>query len=232
MCWNAFAPASWKRGTLKTLVERAYLVCSDDYHLEKELKHLEKVFREKNDYPNHVITQIFQQVFENHNTADENEITTENVPEDDKKELLVVPYQGLKGDFVIKSMKKRLRNLLPSNVKTQIVFTGKKLGTCFQIKEKTKIEHENDIVYHGKCPSDNCCRDYVGETARRFKERVIDHTGRDIQSHLNKHSIETGHETLNIKDYKVIGNGYRNNIFKRKVAEALLIKELKPTLNK
>ena len=25
--WNAFAPVSWKRGTLRTLVQRAYLVC-------------------------------------------------------------------------------------------------------------------------------------------------------------------------------------------------------------
>ena len=54
------------------------------------------------------------------------------------------------------------------------------------------------------------------------------YSGRDIQSHLNKH-IETGHETLDIKDYKVIGNRYRNTIFKQKIAEAF--KELKPTIN-
>ena len=28
--WNAFAPMSWKRGTLKTLIERTYLICSTD----------------------------------------------------------------------------------------------------------------------------------------------------------------------------------------------------------
>ena len=44
MNWNAFGPATWKRGTLKTLVERAYLVCSNNNFLEKELSHLEKVF--------------------------------------------------------------------------------------------------------------------------------------------------------------------------------------------
>ena len=26
--WNGFAPFSWKRGTLRTLVQRAYLLCS------------------------------------------------------------------------------------------------------------------------------------------------------------------------------------------------------------
>ena len=36
--WNAFAPAIWKRGTLKTLIERPYMVCSTDQRLERERK--------------------------------------------------------------------------------------------------------------------------------------------------------------------------------------------------
>ena len=36
--WNAFAPAKWKRGTLKTLVERAYVICSTDQLLKKRIK--------------------------------------------------------------------------------------------------------------------------------------------------------------------------------------------------
>ena len=44
--------------------------------------------------------------------------------------------------------------------------------------------------------------------------------------------METGHQTLEISDNRIIRNGYGNNLNKRKIAEALLIKELKPTLNK
>ena len=34
--WNAFVPVSWKRGTLRTLVQRAYLVClTETYFLFK-----------------------------------------------------------------------------------------------------------------------------------------------------------------------------------------------------
>ena len=36
--WDAFAPVSWKRRTLRTLVNRAYLVCSDKKLLNKELE--------------------------------------------------------------------------------------------------------------------------------------------------------------------------------------------------
>ena len=54
----------------------------------------------------------------------------------------------------------------------------------------------------------------------------------DIISHLMKHSIESGHKPLEAVNYKIIVTGYRNNTMKRKLSEALFIKELKPTLNK
>ena len=49
--WNAFAPATWKRGSLKILVERAYVICSIDQLLERELKYLDKIFHEKKGFP-------------------------------------------------------------------------------------------------------------------------------------------------------------------------------------
>ena len=62
-------------------------------------------------------------------------------------------------------------------------------------------------------------------------ERIKDHSGRDKNSHLVKHSIETGHSAVTINDFEIIGSAYRNNYQKWKVAEALYIKELKPSLN-
>ena len=47
-----------------------------------------------------------------------------------------------------------------------------------------------------------------------------------------KHSIESAHKPSEAVDYKIIVTGYRNNTMKRKLSEALFIKELKPTLNK
>ena len=53
-----------------------------------------------------------------------------------KLHLLVLSYQGQKGDFIIEVMKKRLRTLLPDNVKTKVAFQGKNLRSCFNIKDK------------------------------------------------------------------------------------------------
>ena len=59
---GTFTPITWKRGTLKTLVERAYLICSTPSLLEKELTHIRTVFRNTNGYPNWIINQLFKQV--------------------------------------------------------------------------------------------------------------------------------------------------------------------------
>ena len=48
--WFSDAPNTWKRGTLKVLVNRAYTLCSTVYHLTEELRYLEKVFVERNNY--------------------------------------------------------------------------------------------------------------------------------------------------------------------------------------
>ena len=34
-----------------------------------------------------------------------------------------------------------------------------------------------------------------------FSEKVLDRTGKDINSHLYKHSVETGYQTLEVNDY-------------------------------
>ena len=63
---KTFSPDTWKRGTLKTLVERAYIVYSTEDFLDKELKYLEKAFHENNNYPKYVIKQILQQSYDEH----------------------------------------------------------------------------------------------------------------------------------------------------------------------
>ena len=146
---------------------------------------------------------------------------THKITHEENQHLLLVLYQGKKGDFVVKSMKKRMKTLLPTNIRTKIVFTGSKLSTCFQVKDKTKFEHNHDIVYHGICPETDCSGNYIGETARKKSERVKDHTGKDVRSHLFKHAVESGHKVLDVTNYSIIGKRYGNNIKKCKIAEAI-----------
>ena len=121
--------------------------------------------------------------------------------------------------------------MLPSNIKLQVSFTGNKLSSSFNIKDKTKFEHRHDVINLGTCPETTCNDNYINEAKRRILDRVKDHNGRDFKSHLLKHALENNHQHVSEKDFKTIGNGFRGNNKKRKVAEAQRIREIKSTLN-
>ena len=63
-------------------------------------------------------------------------------------------------------------------------------------------------------------------------ERVHQHSGKDDNSHVFKHSIETNHPTVTIDDFRVLKTGYRQKKFRKKLSEALFIKQNKPALTK
>ena len=82
---------------------------------KKEINHLKKIFHEKINYPKWVINQVLNEVEEKHKISVNNFSEESQVfPVTDlKRHLLVLPYQGQKSNFIIKSMKKRLKALLP-----------------------------------------------------------------------------------------------------------------------
>ena len=111
------------------------------------------------------------------------------------------------------------------------MYTSKKLGSEFNIKDATKKQHCFDLVYKAKCPAEGCNATYIGEVGRRFLERIHDHNGKDKKSHVFQHAVKSKHPNVDIHDFSILNKGFRNNTFKRRVSEALFIKELKPSLN-
>ena len=71
----------------------------------------------------------------------------------------------------------------------------------------------------------------MGESARQITERIEDHNGRSHTSQVWNHSIELSHKIVNTIDFKIIDKTFHNNKRKRKNAEVLWIKDLRPTLN-
>ena len=82
--WKSFSPCSWKRGTLKTIIRRAYLICSTPDYLQEESDHMAYVFEKFNNYPKWVIRQLLEKVkYNHHGTSHEvlqiNEVMTRNL---------------------------------------------------------------------------------------------------------------------------------------------------------
>ena len=146
--------------------------------------------------------------------------------------MLVFPYKGIQGEHTLKNIKREINKVLSEDKNMQLVYKGTKLVTKFIVKDKTKKEHHHDLTYSVKCLMKNCLESYNDETRRRLVERVNKHSGKDINSHMFKHSMAANHPTVMLNNFADLSSGCRNRKFKRKVSESLFTKENRSTLNK
>ena len=58
------------------------------------------------------------------------------------------------------------------------------------------------MVYYADYPNEKCRENYTGESGRRISERIKDHNGRDLKSHILRHSVELDMQTLVMKIFK------------------------------
>ena len=116
---------------LKTLVSRAYDICSTEKYLKEELNHIETVFKHQNSYPSWVIDKVFKQVQQ----AQQVPSNTVNEKENDNQKIhrLLLPYRGDKGCNIKKSMNKCVNRLLPNNTKIEVAFKSANLSSCFKL---------------------------------------------------------------------------------------------------
>ena len=228
--WDSFCPKSWKIGTLKGLVRRAHIICSDKTSLDKEIKHLKFVFTKVNGFPSKQVSKSIYQVEvkinkeQNQSTVRENNTeVTNNVTENQEVIFphITLPYKGKTGEKEVGSFRKYLKNFLPTNIKPRFAYKGKNVGSFFGLKDKIKLEHQSNLVYgytHG----------YVGETGVRYGSRKQEHAT-DKNSSIFKFAKDKNIPVQD-SDFHILAKGYKNSK-DRKIAEALFIKKLKPSLN-
>ena len=232
--WNSHSPTSWKIGTIKTLVKRAFDIVSTKKHLEEELKFLLHTFSDLNQYPKQLVESIISQERRNRNRNIQLNITPSNY---NKHITLSLPYAGPKGENIINKMKKQIsktinkyQNNTIQTTNTRVTYNTKYLGSKFPIKDITKFKHNHNIVYKAKCPEKDCTSSYIGQTKCRLEKRAIQHNKTDTNSHLLKHSKMKNHLRTWLNDFEIIGRGYKTD-FKRKISESLHIKDFHPDLN-
>ena len=122
--------------------------------------------------------------------------------------------KGKQGENFVRSLRNTLVKILPQDVEPKFIYTGTKLSTKFQIKDKTKDKHKHDLVYYGKCPE--CDESYVGETGRRLQDRVDEHSGKDSKSNILRHSYQENHKNVSRNNFQILGNGYKKMKFKQR----------------
>ncbi len=243
MHWNSYAPKAWKIGTLKSLVRRAHIICSNAEFRNKEIKFLKSVFREMNGFPSRIVNTAiesvkrkFEEEEENREVTLVNEEAAEDVTppraedsEDKDKEVtpfLCLQYKGKEGEVILSKFREALKNVLPENVKPRFTYKGKKTGSFFRLKDKVPVEHQTNLVYAFR--QDEVTK-YVGHTNVRFGTRANQHCSTDKNSSVYKFKEENQIQ-ISEENFEIIEKGYPR-MLNRRLAEALYIKDLAPELN-
>ena len=61
--------------------------------------------------------------------------------------MLVLPYNEYHtGEHTLRHIKHELNKVLPEDKNMQLVYIGTKLGTKFNVKDKTKKKHHEDLT--------------------------------------------------------------------------------------
>ena len=242
LSWNSFAPRSWKVGTLKGLIRRAFTVCSTEQFRNKEISFLKEVFVTMNGFPSRVVNNTVYNVKkkiqeERHLTENMVSPTVQSIQNNvtTNTDKLVTPYislpfKGVLGEGVISKFRDALSAALPMHVKPRFTYKGKKLGSYFRVKDQVPLAHQSDLVYAFRPEyNSNQTTEYIGETNVRFETRTYEHCVSDKKSSVYKHKTDKNLE-VSQNDFVILDKGYKK-VVDRKLAEALYIRDLKPKLN-
>ena len=119
--------------------------------LKEEIQYLKMFFIEISEYPKHFVDNILRKERQN------KEIKNKVNPDDREtyKMQIMLLYGEEKGCKLMTKIKKHFKKSLPNNIKTIVTYQSKKLFKKFYVKDETNFCYKNNLVYHGKCSSEN-----------------------------------------------------------------------------
>ena len=225
-------PLNFKLNAIKTLIHRAFHLCSNWSHIHNEFSFLQQYFS-NNSFPNHLFPKILKKFLD---CIYHPKTTTFNVPK--LKLHSSFPYLGPQ---LTPTIQKELTTVVSSFfpfIQFLPIFTNPKtIGSLFKFKDTLPPVMRSNIIYQYKCP---CCLQgsYVGMTQRRLNERIAAHKGVSYRtghplsnkepSPPRSHAISCN-TPLNTKDFTILASV--QNKSQLPILESLFIKHTLPSLN-
>jgi hypothetical protein len=226
--YKTFSSKRYKMNLITCMVNKIYSICSNRLNLEKSLDKL-KVFLLNSDFPKSLvdfkIKSVLQKIENN-----KNQLAQVKPPVSERKIFFGVNYSGLKSEIFMSKLKKLFCKQYNENMRMITYFkSSSNLASIFKHTYKFPGEHTNPGVYQISCH--DCDRKYVGETFRSIKIRAKEHfsyIGKTGGSAISQHVEQTAHR-VNFEETRMVYS--QSNLIKRKIAEALIIKDTKTVEN-
>ena len=226
--YHSFVPMLFKINSIKTLLHRAYNICSTWQLFHLEIEKLRKYFH-KNCYPREVIDKHIKRFVSS-------KFTKQVKTEDKETKYIKLPFQGHFSYQLRNDMSNLFRKHCP-DVNFRFIFTNKNtIGSLFKVKDPIPNALCSNIVYCYKCS--DCMSRYIGSTCRNLKIRISEHMGISYRtntpittpsfSRIREHSMSCNHP-IREQDFSI---KFRANFTKDlRIAESLFILKEKPEIN-
>ena len=228
--WFSFCPNLYKINSIKTLLNRAYSICSNNLLLHQEFKKLENYF-----LANNYCYDMFQKVLKVFLWSKyKRKEKVFDVPKLVK--YIKLPFLGKVSYDLRKQLNKTLQSSFPA-VNFRIIFSNElRIRSFFRVKDIIPDDVCSNIVYKFECP---CCpARYVGCSSRSFRSRIFEHIGKSVRtgrylnsmqfSAIRNHSLDKDHR-FSAANFKIIGR-FRNKT-EAFIGEQYFIEKIKPDIN-
>ena len=219
--FQSYAPFIYKKSLVLCFIRRAFTICSSWCLFDREISSLRDIFL-KNGYPvtlfDHLLEKFLYQFLRERKTSPNDETRNKD------SFTLVLPYFGQTLDNFrrkIASFGKKF------NSPIRVVFKPFKTSFYFSLKTKCPLPLSSMVVYKYSCPLTGLS--YIGKTKRHLLSRVREHKSPRSNSAIFNHIIECNCQ-VNLTDFSILYSA--NSEYDLNIAEALLIADRKPELNR
>ena len=226
----SFIPTTFKINAIRTLLNRAYRVCTSYSLLHSEFEYLRKYFVE-NGYTASIIDREIRKfldaLYQTPMAGDKN--TTDY-------KYLSIPYFGRKSTKLKREILELVKKYYPDFSLKIILHNKFKIVNFFPYKDRLPMEAQSSLVYNFCCAS--CNASYVGMTSRTLSARIAEHIGVSLRtgvplltpphSSIRDHTEKCGSD-ISLDNFKIIKKS--NSDFSLKILESLFIYTLSPKLN-
>ena len=224
MNFNSFTSFSYKKGLIKTLIDRIYKINNTTIGFDFDIK-IMKTTLEKNEFPAKNIENGVRTYLENQSLTENVEMSNSN-----NTRYYKLPYIGHFSTYTKKKLNEIIKQFCKTDTKIQLIFTSFKLSSMFSTKDRISYVFKSLVVYKYICPS--CNASYIGKTCRHLSTRINEHLTTDTKSNIFQHikKSQSCKEGSNENCFTILDTASSKYVLKLK--EGMHITWEKPTLNK
>ena len=141
--FSSFTPWNMKISWVRSLYNRAKRICSNDALFANQI-HKIKSFMSWNGYPKYLKKSIINRFSSTPNRKPPRE---EKEKEEEKVIWVRLPYNGIKGEHLVKNLLKKLKRCFKESVKFAVFYNTTKISNFCSTKDKLPKSQFSNVIY-------------------------------------------------------------------------------------